>query len=319
MNHMPVVELFSKRQKRLRGEYPDVYQYDCISKSFRVQVINIIKGTIGFETESLYNLTRKAYEIIYQRLCTDLALLELERENNRLYSSAIFNYFLKEENHEKCLDVVELGCLVIDKYVRQNYQNYFKNARGVTREPSDAIEELNAKFKESGIGYQFESGVLVKIDSQFIHSKVVKPVLYLLGKDEKYVGANDEFLSAHEHYRHKRYKECINDCLKSFESLMKAILKKNSWPYEPSDTSKKLINRCLHNKLVPGYLQTQFSSVLELLLASGVPTIRNKEGSHGQGIEVSTVPEHLASYALHLTATNLSFLAKCQEQFQIHS
>ena len=46
-----------------------------------------------------------------------------------------------------------------------------------------------------------------------------------------YAGANDEFLRAHEHYRHKRHKECLNECLKAFESMMKAICKKRRWPY----------------------------------------------------------------------------------------
>ena len=127
-------------------------------------------------------------------------------------------------------------------------------------------------------------------------------------------GANDEFLSAHEHYRHQRYKECLNDCLKSFESLMKAIHKKHSWQFNDTDTAKKLINSCLANNLVPEYLQNQFSSI-RILLESGIPTIRNKEGGHGQGAEITKVPEYLASYTLHLTATNLLFLAKCEESY----
>ncbi|MDH5356675.1 MAG: abortive infection family protein, partial [Gammaproteobacteria bacterium] len=140
------------------------------------------------------------------------------------------------------------------------------------------------------------------------------PVLKVLGTNKRYKGANDEFLSAHEHYRHKRYKECLNDCLKSFESLMKSIHEIHSWTYNPNDTAKKLINSCLVNNLVPEYLQNQFSSV-RILLESGIPTVRNKEGGHGQGSEVTKVPEHLASYTLHLTATNLLFLVKCEEQY----
>ena len=46
---MSVFELFSKRQKKLRGEYPDVYQYDNIDEKFRVRVVHIIKDTIGIE------------------------------------------------------------------------------------------------------------------------------------------------------------------------------------------------------------------------------------------------------------------------------
>ena len=309
---MAVSDLFSKRQKRSRGEYPDTYQYDNIDQKFRVQVVHIIRSTIGTR-EEYYNRTGKAYQYIHETLCVEYGVFTLE-EYEKTNSTAIFNYFLSEKNHEKCLDIIELSFQVIDTYVRQN-EFPFGSAEGVTRKPDDAIEELNARFKESGIGYQFEGGELMRIDSQIIHSEAVKPVLHLLGKDEKYTGANDEFLSAHEHYRHERYKECLNDCLKSFESLMKAIHEKHSWLYDPSAPAKTLINSCLENKLVPEYLQTQFSSVRGLL-ESGIPTVRNKKGGHGQGTEVSTVPEHLASYALHLTATNLLFLVKCEEQYR---
>lgn len=38
---MKIYELFSKRQKRLRGEVPDVYQYETIPPELRVQVVHI--------------------------------------------------------------------------------------------------------------------------------------------------------------------------------------------------------------------------------------------------------------------------------------
>lgn len=133
------------------------------------------------------------------------------------------------------MDIIEICFKLIDGYIRSNEWKF----RGLVKQsPDDAIEELNIRFKEAGLGYQFESGELVKVDSQFIHSDVVKPTLQILGKNKSYNGANDEFLSAHEHYRHQRYKECLNDCLKSFESLMKAIHKKHSWQFNDTDTAK---------------------------------------------------------------------------------
>jgi hypothetical protein len=43
----------------------------------------------------------------------------------------------------------------------------------------------------------------------------------------KFDGANEEYLKAHEHYRHRRNKECLTECLteclKAFESTMKII------------------------------------------------------------------------------------------------
>lgn len=75
------------------------------------------------------------------------------------------------------------------------------------------------RFKEHGVGYQYMNGMIIRVDSEFVHSEVVKPVLLILGKRE-YQGAQDEYLKAHEHYRHGRHKEAILECQKSIESLM---------------------------------------------------------------------------------------------------
>lgn len=309
---MTVWELFSKRQKKIRGETPDIYQYENIEQTFRVQVVHIIRDTIGAE-QTYNNASVQLYAHIHKVLCKEYGVFALKK-NSISNSSAIFDFFLAEQDHEKCLDIIELCFRLINSYVRNNFR-IFRDATGVSQSPDDAIDELNSRFKETGIGYQFESDELIRVDSQYVHSETVKPTLHILGKNQGYIGANDEFLSAHQHYRNKRYKECLNDCLKSFESLMKAIHDKHSWHYNQNDTAKKLINSCLTNKLVPEYLQNQFSSI-RILLESGIPTLRNKEGGHGQGSEVTSLPEHLASYTLHLTATNLLFLAKCEEEYE---
>jgi hypothetical protein len=61
-------------------------------------------------------------------------------------------------------------------------------------EPSDAIADLNHRLLEHGVGYQYVSGKIIRIDSQFLHAEVVKPALALL-QDKRYHGANDEFES----------------------------------------------------------------------------------------------------------------------------
>ena len=308
---MAITDLFSKRQRRLKGLVPDVYQYEELPQELRVQIVQIINETIGDEINGYDSYT--IYSEIHNTLCKEYGVFELKKNSKSNYL-AVYNYFLEEDDYEKCLDIIELSFQWINGCVRNNPYR-FRDIPGVKQAPDDAIQELNLRFKERGVGYQFEfkSNVLIKIDSQYLHSEVVKPVLHLLGSDNKYSGANDEFLTAHEHYRHKRYKECLNDCLKSFESLMKAIHEKHSWSYKKTDTAKTLINSCFANKLIPEYLQNQFSSI-RTLLESGIPTVRNKEGGHGQGSEITTVSEHLASYTLHLTATNLLFLAKCEEE-----
>lgn len=307
---MAIFELFSSRQKKLRGEVSDVYIYEDMPQTLRVQVLHIIQDTIG--QDNYDNKARIAYNFIHKALCKEYGVFTLEK-NARSDDEAVFNYFLKCNNYEKCLDIIEVCFRVINSYVAKNYYNYKQHTTS-SQDPNDAINELNYRFKESRIGYEFESNELIRVDSKYIHSEIVKPAIHILGKNKIYAGANDEFLSAHEHYRHKRYKECLNDCLKSFESLMKAIHEKHSWPYNHNDTAKKLINSILANGLVPEYLQNQFTSI-RILLESGIPTVRKKEGGHGQGTDITSIPEHLASYTLHLTATNLLFLSNCEEKY----
>ena len=306
---MPIVDLFSKREKRKRGEMPDVYQYKQLPKEFRVQVIHILRDVLGEPAQYSSDYAGKAYQIIHDALCREYGVFVLTDDaRNGHYDLAIFNYFLNCENTEKSLDIIEFSFRLATIAVDAAYRNY----EHVQLSPSDGIEELNIRFRENGIGYQYESGEIIRVDSQLSHSEIIKPALHLLN-EKIYSGANQEYLTAHDHYRHGRYKECLNDCLKSFESVMKAVCKKHNWQYNDSDTAKKLLDVCFQNNLVPTYLQAHFSS-LRSSLESGVPTVRNKLSGHGQGIEPVNVPEYMASYLLNLTATTILFLANGEKE-----
>lgn len=295
---MAVFDLFSKRQKRLRGEYPDVYVYDELPKAFRVQVVHIIKDALGKDTYNTNHMS-DAYKFVHDTLCREYGLFKLTDSYDESFEQVTFKFFLKEQSVEKVLDVIEMFFRLIDIYFRKNHPD--KRFSGAKLSPDEAIEELNTRFKEHGIGYQFESSEIIRVDSEFIHSEVVKPTLAML-RGEQYAGANDEFLSAHEHYRHGKYKECLNDCLKAFESTMRVICNRRGWEVPSNATASKLIKACVDNNLLPPYLNSQ--------LENGVPTVRNKLGGHGQGETPVVVPEHLARYALHLTATTILLLAE---------
>lgn len=91
------------------------------------------------------------------------------------------------------------------------------NGQDADKRADSAIDELNTRFKESGVGYSFSSGDIIRIDSQLLHAEAVKPAVMLLNGSD-YRGAQEEFLGAHEHYRHGNNKEALNDCLKALES-----------------------------------------------------------------------------------------------------
>jgi hypothetical protein len=61
--------------------------------------------------------------------------------------------------------------------------------------------------------------------------------------------------------------------------------------------------------LIPSFTQNQFTS-LQNLLESGIPTIRNKLGGHGQGQIPQKVDDEMTRYALNLTGSNIIFLVE---------
>ncbi|MBD2232849.1 STM4504/CBY_0614 family protein [Phormidium tenue] len=300
---MGVFDLFSKRQRRARGETPDVYVYDELPQELRVQIIHIIKDAFGEKNYYSVSDVEEAYELVNQTLCREYGVFELTKHPESVQDS-LFNFFLQEESVDRALDVVELCFKVINVLIAENHSYQNNTTRNIN--PEEAIAELNERFKEHGIGFQFESNELIRIDSEFLHSEAVKPTLAIL-RESGFQGANEEFLLAHEHYRHGRNKECLVECLKAFESTMKAICELRGWPTQSNDTAKSLLNICFANGLLPTYLNSQFTS-LRSLLESGVPTVRNKNGGHGQGTIPIAVPEYMARYALNLTATSILFL-----------
>ena len=303
---MRFLKLFSERQKELRGEVPDVYQYDTIPRELRVQVIHIWQEALGGpEPASMGGLyypsdTASAYEFIHKRLSYHYGELGLGGPHDSDFDS-VHNFFLETEETEKAIDVIELSF----QYMDQHYSRV---------SPDDAIVQLNYWFRRRGVGYQYESGQIIRVDSEFIHSEVVKPTLGMLS-DPMYEGVDDEFRKAHEHYRAQKYEECMNECLKAFESCIKAICDKRGWSYGDKDGLKALIDIVFGEGLIPSSMQSYFSA-LRGTLESGASTLRNRHSGHGQGSQIITVPEHMAAYVLHLTASNILFLAKADEELK---
>ena len=303
---MKFFEIFSQRQRRLRGEVPETYQYETIPDKLRVQVIHIWWDAFGEPiTNYLGEISythgfgfSEAYEFIHKTLCRKYAMFTLGETNDSDYEAAC-NFLLQTEDTEKAIDVIEVSFHYIDQY-----------ASNIP--PDDAIDELNYWFREYGVGYQYESGQIIRVDSQYPHSEVVKPVLSMLS-DPMYERANAEFLSAHEHYRANRYEACMNDCLRAFESCIIAICDMRSWIYNKRDTCNRLIAIIFDHKLIPDFMESHFSG-LRSALESGVPTLRNNLSGHGGGTE--DVPEYIAAYTLHLTASNILFLAKANKEMQ---
>lgn len=311
---MALVDLFSKRQKRKRGEVPDVYVYDQVPKGLRVQIVQILVATLGGPNEySLgeYAGTASAYRIVVDTLCREYGVFQLPPTTagfDRNYLQELADFILSEPEAERVLDAVELSCHVIE--IRASKFG-FLNRKDAAQKAADAVREVNERFAESGVGYRYEEHEIIRVDSEFVHAEVVKPALAVLcGKP--FAGAQDEFLNAHEHYRKGHTKEALNDALKAFESVLKCVCDSQGWAYPAGATSKALLDIVFSKELVPAFWQSKMSG-LRALLEGGVPVSRNRLSGHGQGSTPVVVPAHIAAYVLHMTAAAIVFLTQASD------
>lgn len=306
---MATFDLFSKRNK-IDFNGNDVYVYDAISQPLRVQITYVLRDALGSHNEfhmsyvqaggiysSMVDTLRREYGVF--KLCPDQYPKDKFEE--------FYGFLLNEPNVDRVLDLVELACRVIERIAMKYDYLRRSNCEQIAK---DAIDELNARLKEHRLGYQYAGGDIIRVDSELIHAEVVKPALRLLCGNE-YAGAQEEFLAAHEHYRHGRNKEALVDCLKAFESTMKAICDKRKWQRDPNASASQLIKLLFEKELVPLFWQTQMNS-LKSSLESAVPTGRNKLAGHGQGSEPTEVPNYLAGYMLHMTASTILFLVEAE-------
>ena len=309
---MGIFNTYSKRKKIAEnGDQPEVYQYTDLPIQFRVQVVYIWISAIGkYDDYNVYRIVNNLWQAIHDLLAREIGRFELALD---VWASNPFEkckHFLldKDTSIDNLLDLIELTFRYIEMYNPKESYEYQQQGIKLPQNSSQAIDELNHRFREHGIGYQYENGQIIRVDSHFIHSEAVIPALTLISS-EGFVGAEQEFRSAHEHYRNQEYKAAIVEALKAFESTMKTICDKFRWAYEKNATASKLIDVVLREELIPKYLQDHLTGLTNVLKA-GVPTVRNKTSGHGQGSETKEVPEYLAAYVLHLTASNIVLLVE---------
>src|SRR5262249_2790258 len=134
---MTIFDLFSIRQKRARGELPDVYEYNNLPGTLRVQVIHILRDFFLLPDDSISNASRELLIEIKDVLCREYGVFYLTEEyDDALKQICVF--FLETKDIEKALDVVEICCRVAQKIIASDTLRY--KPRGNVAE---GIEELN--------------------------------------------------------------------------------------------------------------------------------------------------------------------------------
>jgi hypothetical protein len=306
-----IKDIFSKRTAPLKTD-PDVLSYDTLPEPLLNQIVHIWITALGRADDCdpyafRDALSSSAWNSISVGLARELGIPHLAQDRNACDQAVRFLTAPATPTKHR-LDLIELAAREIDTTVRANWWSDERRVAGITQEPDDALAELNHRFLEHAIGYQYEDRQLVKLSTTYVHAEIVRPALTVLA-DKRFAPAQGEFLAAHEAYRHGRYSDCLNEALKAFESTMKIICHENRWPYQQSDTASRLIAHMLDNGIVPAAMQQQFSS-LRALLESGTPTVRNKTSGHGAGVAPVAPTEAIARFGLHTAAANITLLAE---------
>jgi hypothetical protein len=293
---MPVFNTFSKRQR----ERPATFAYDVVPDSLRLQLRIVLEDAFGSWA--------KGWEFLGRVMEREHAAPSFNRQyESRLAAAAPYAIqCLVLGTFEESIDAIETGLRILNIAGRKEVPQY----HGIRQSPDDAVAEVNERFLEHGIGYQFsvEENQIVRLDSALLHKEAVEPAMRLLGSPG-FEGPADEFAKAHAYHRSGDGKDAVSWAVKALESAAKAICNARGWSYDKATGPKDLIDVIYKNGLIPQELEAYFGG-LRTALVSGLPTIGNRMTRHGQGPHVKPIAEHMVTFGMHLAAATIVFLVE---------
>jgi hypothetical protein len=156
------MNLFSKFQNA--GKKTDSLTYD-LPQPLRIQIVQIWEKGFGPD-ERFHPGPHMAYEEIHRILCEEHKLYpQLPQISHRSLTlrELIAEYFLYIEDTSKALDVVLVVFNIMEKMLHKKYDSsgdvFYKSRH---RSP-ELIDELNRRFSENNVGYQYVQGLIEKI------------------------------------------------------------------------------------------------------------------------------------------------------------
>lgn len=309
---------FSKRHR------PPAAQliYDEINPRLRAQIVKILEESSN-NPRKLFSAQDTLLEKEHPCLSFKIAPRHFGTRKPLVFQ------FIESGNLEECLDAIEIGFKRMTQLAK-SYRTVQINSNDDNKEilskfvtaavlldesrprtgSEDAIAELNRRFREHCVGYQFspDEEQLVRTDSQFLHQECVDPAMLLLSCPG-FEGPAQEFAKAHQNYRNGDGKGAVQEATKALESTIHAICHARHWVPSKNATLKPLLDFIFDKELVPKSLNSFFTG-LRTALGSGLPTIGNSEARHGQGKDVKEIDSHMVEFALHLCAASILFLVK---------
>lgn len=305
-----IFETYAHRKRlETQGEL-DVYRYDVAPEQLRHQLCMTFREGIGYYFQSGaydFNEPHNANDLWREvdKVCRKELLSYLEHTRERNLSTRFCNFVMHAQDIDDFLSAVEIGCVALS-VVKDDYGSM--EHRGAEQRGDEAIKEVNYRFEQHAIGFQFENRHIIRVDSTIVHAEVIKPALMILTAP-LFAKANEDFMTSHTHYRNGAYKDCVTAANRAFESTLKAICDAELWAYDKGDRASELVTKVTTNGLFTHDFDKGFMSYVAML-KTGLPAVRNDAGGHGEGLSSAAVTPQIARFALNLTATNILFLGE---------
>ncbi len=308
---MALPPIYSRR-KMLAEKAGDVFQYEEMSEKLNNQILLIFEEcceywaskTSGGDKREPYRNCRDFFrKELGEKSLTETVTVNAQREFENWFS-----YLAEVENQ---LDAIEIMSALIGNMGLES-TNYNRDLDAYHDFFLAAGTEINERMMEDQFGYQIEDGQIIRVDSNFAHKEIIIPALAILS-ETKYATANKEFRDAHQLYRQKDYRKAIHQCGNAFESVLKVISDERGWELDADKTTaSKYLDKVFEDALIPNYIQGELTG-LAAVLKSGVATIRNKAGGHGEGKNQKPIPKHIAAFQIHQTAAAILMLAEASQ------
>ena len=256
---MPIFETFAKRKREMaRAGQPVIFQQDELPSQFRVQVAHIWTNLHGDPWSRVYrpwdDRVSPFWELAHRTVAAEMGRFALLSTDLSPYANCN-NFLISSDQVDDVLSLIE----IVFKFAEDSPH------RAPPTILDEAVAELNQRFLEHRIGYQFQAGQIIGMESLYQHSEIVEPAITLM-YDANFSGPLQEFMDAHKHYREGNFKDSITDAANAFESTLKAICDIREWPYDTRRaTASTLIGVLFDNGLVPGELQSHFSPLRSVL------------------------------------------------------
>ena len=301
---MTVFKLFSRRMNA-RGDLPPLE----LPQKLRTQVCHHLRDGIGVGYAS-YIGDNPVWRAVYDQFIRELGVIRLTQRDSGDPMEDCANYLLSTPG-ESSIDLIELTVTCWENsvaypddeaYVQQLHAQKLREDFGGRESLDETISDLNSRFRENDVPLQFVSRQLVRTDSEYLHQEATIPAFGLL-HDSRFKGAEHEFMTAHEHYRHGRWDDAVSEANQAFESTMKCALDIEGTGYNKGDVAGRLVEKVLGSKMFR-HLDDDQRGKLNNALAGRLPPVRNAH-DHGAGATPRSADQELAAFALHLSAANI--------------